>query len=128
MSRAALQRVAEATVKNWRSIEPSIFGTLFERALDATKRSQLGAHYTSAQDIASVVEPVLMEPLRREWDTARREVDGFINEENEAAARMRPGGISATPVRGGRAGPGLRQRPTSSTSPCAPCWTWKRRS
>ncbi len=89
LSRAALQRVAEATAKNWLSIEPSIFGTLFERALDATKRSQLGAHYTSADDIASVVEPVLMAPLRREWETARREVDDFINEENGDAARVR---------------------------------------
>ena len=89
LSRGALQRVAEATVKNWRSIEPSIFGTLFERALDASKRSQLGAHYTSAEDIAAVVEPVVMEPLRREWETARREVDDLVNEENEDGARAR---------------------------------------
>ena len=32
---------------------PSIFGTLFERALDASKRAQLGAHYTAAADIES---------------------------------------------------------------------------
>ena len=89
LSRGALQRVAEATVKNWRSIEPSIFGTLFERALDASKRSQLGAHYTSAEDIAAVVEPVVMEPLRREWETARRGVDDLVNEENEDGARAR---------------------------------------
>ena len=89
LSSGALQRVAEATVNNWRSIEPSIFGTLFERALDASKRSQLGAHYTSAEDIASVVEPVVMDPLRREWETARREVDDLTSEENEDGARVR---------------------------------------
>ena len=89
LSAGALQQVAEATAKNWRSIEPSIFGTLFERALDASKRSQLGAHYTSAEDIASVVEPVVMAPLRREWETARKEVDDLISEEREDAARVR---------------------------------------
>ena len=89
LTRSTLQRMAEATVKNWRSIEPSIFGTLFERALDASKRSQLGAHYTSAEDIASVVEPVVIAPLRREWETALQEVEGLFAEGNEEAARGR---------------------------------------
>jgi len=44
---------------DWASIEPAIFGTLFERSLDPSKRSQLGAHYTSTEDIALIVEPVL---------------------------------------------------------------------
>ena len=52
---------------DWSSIEPSILGTLFERSLDPSKRSQLGAHYTSREDILLLVEPVLMAPLRREW-------------------------------------------------------------
>ena len=52
---------------DWSSIEPSIFGTLFERSLDPGKRSQLGAHYTSREDILLIVEPVLMDPLRRRW-------------------------------------------------------------
>ena len=86
---AALLRLYEATAKNWRNIEPSIFGTLFERALDASKRSQLGAHYTGAADIELVVEPVVMAPLRREWEAARREVDDLVSEEREDAARAR---------------------------------------
>jgi type II restriction/modification system DNA methylase subunit YeeA len=52
---------------DWSSIEPSIFGTLFERSLDPAKRAQLGAHYTSREDILLIVEPVLMAPLRRTW-------------------------------------------------------------
>ena len=69
LSGAALLLLHQASQKDWRNIEPSIFGTLFERALDATKRSQLGAHYTSADDIMLVVEPVVMAPLRREWES-----------------------------------------------------------
>ena len=57
LSTVALQRLAEATGKNWQNIEPSIFGTLFERALDASKRAYLGAHYTGADDIMLVVDP-----------------------------------------------------------------------
>jgi type II restriction/modification system DNA methylase subunit YeeA len=59
-----LQRIA---VLDWAAIEPSIFGTLFQRSLDPSRRSQLGAHYTSKADILLIVEPVLMAPLRREW-------------------------------------------------------------
>lgn len=61
---AVLTRIASM---DWASIEPSIFGTLFERSLDPSKRSQLGAHFTSREDILLIVEPVLMAPLRREW-------------------------------------------------------------
>jgi hypothetical protein len=61
---AILERVSTL---DWSSIEPSIFGTLFERSLDPSKRSQLGAHYTSRDDIMLIVEPVLMAPLRRTW-------------------------------------------------------------
>ncbi len=75
LSTTALQRLGEACERNWRDIEPSIFGTLFERALDASKRAQTGAHYTGAEDIELVVEPVVMTPLRREWETARGEIE-----------------------------------------------------
>ena len=89
LSTVSLQRLVEAAGKNWQDIEPSIFGTLFERALDASKRSQLGAHYTSAADIMLVVEPVVIAPLRREWETARREVDNLISEEDRDGAEVR---------------------------------------
>ena len=78
LSEVSLQRLVEAVSKNWRDIEPSIFGTLFEGVMDATKRARLGAHYTSADDIMLVVEPVVMKPLRREWDEAKRDIDGLV--------------------------------------------------
>ena len=56
--------------RSWigRAVDPSIFGTLFERGMDPGKRAQIGAHYTSREDIETLVEPVVMWPLRREWD------------------------------------------------------------
>jgi hypothetical protein len=63
----AMDIIANIDALDWGQMEPSIFGTLFERGLDPSKRSQLGAHYTGKADILLIVEPVLMAPLRREW-------------------------------------------------------------
>jgi type II restriction/modification system DNA methylase subunit YeeA len=60
---------------DWSAVEPSIFGTLFERCLDPAKRGQLGAHYTGRADIETLLKPVLLDPLRREWDAARAEAE-----------------------------------------------------
>ncbi len=64
-------KLQELDALNWSDIEPAIFGTLFERVLDPDVRAALGAHYTSRADIETLVEPVLMAPLRREWETVR---------------------------------------------------------
>ena len=89
LNTVAMQRLGDAVKDNWRSIEPSIFGTLFERALDTSKRAQTGAHYTGADDIELVVEPVVMTPLRREWEEARQEVNDLLDEEDSDGARER---------------------------------------
>ena len=89
LSDSALFRLGEATQKNWRNIEPSIFGTLFERALDASKRAHLGAHYTSAEDIMLVVEPVVMAPLRAEWEAVQQEAGNLLIEDEVDAARVK---------------------------------------
>jgi hypothetical protein len=60
-----------AAKPDWSDVEPAIFGTLFERGLDPDRRSQIGAHFTSREDIETLVEPVVMQPLRREWDEYR---------------------------------------------------------
>lgn len=52
---------------NWSAIDPSIIGTLFERGLDPSKRSQLGAHYTDPATILRIVKPVVEAPLLEEW-------------------------------------------------------------
>ena len=89
ISNVAMQYLLAATQKNWQNIEPSIFGILFERVLDAEQRSQLGIHYTGADDIMLVVEPVLMTPLRREWAAARQEVENLLIEGYTDAAQTR---------------------------------------
>jgi len=67
-----------AGTQDWGSVEPAIFGTLFERSLDPAKRSQIGAHYTSREDILLVVEPVIMDPLRGQWAAVKEKVQALL--------------------------------------------------
>lgn len=75
LGRTARNKLFDASLLNWAYVEPTIFGTLFERAIDEKKRSQLGAHYTSRDDIMLIVEPVLLKPLQRQWATIRQQAD-----------------------------------------------------
>lgn len=65
----------KAAKRDWSQIEPSIFGTLFERSLNAAKRSMIGAHYTSPEDILLLIEPVIMTPLRRAWTAMQMDIE-----------------------------------------------------
>jgi hypothetical protein len=56
---------------DWRAIDPTIFGTLFERGLDPAARAPLGAHYTDTGTIAKLIEPLVSEPLAAEWAKVR---------------------------------------------------------
>ena len=63
---------------NWAEVEPAIFGALFERILAPGARAALGAHYTSRADIETLVEPVLMAPLRRDWEAVREAAEDAV--------------------------------------------------
>jgi type I restriction-modification system DNA methylase subunit len=63
-----LEVLYAAAAKDWSQVEPAIFGTLLERALEKKERSRLGAHYTPRSYVERLVRPVVMEPLRQEWD------------------------------------------------------------
>jgi type II restriction/modification system DNA methylase subunit YeeA len=70
--------LSKVSQQNWKDIEPSIFGTLFERGLDPDKRSQLGAHYTDPQSIMRLIEPVVLRPLRADWAKTKAEIEQIL--------------------------------------------------
>ena len=74
LAEADIAALRTASTLDWSAIDPSIFGTLFERGLDPAKRAQLGAHYTDPATIARLVEPVVTRPLLAEWAVAREAV------------------------------------------------------
>jgi len=92
---AQLELLIEAAKADWKAVEPAIFGTLLERALDPVERHKLGAHYTPRAYVERLVIPTIVEPLREEWsavqtaavtlakagklEEAREEVRNFLN-------------------------------------------------
>ena len=89
---------AAAAEMDWRGIDPTIFGTLFERGL-GDKRAPLGAHYTDTGTISKLVDPLVRMPLLREWDDARVKISALMKSadifgktaitKTEAAARTK---------------------------------------
>jgi type II restriction/modification system DNA methylase subunit YeeA len=75
---------------DWSQIDPSIFGTLFERFLDPEKRGQIGAHYTDADKIMMIVEPVILRPLNAEWIAAKAEIEALLNGRLQPPMREKP--------------------------------------
>jgi hypothetical protein len=71
----------------WSAIEPSIFGTLFERGLDPSKRAQIGAHYTDPQSIMRIVEPTIVYPLQETWNTIKREIEVTLSRADRRSER-----------------------------------------
>lgn len=72
---------------NWSAIEPSIFGTLFERGLDPAKRAQIGAHYTDPSSIMRIVRPAVVEPLESTWEETRQKIEHILGRPTERSSR-----------------------------------------
>lgn len=60
---------------DWAEIDPSILGTLFERGLDPSKRSQTGSHYTDREKIMMIVTPVITKPWLAEWEQSKSQIE-----------------------------------------------------
>jgi type II restriction/modification system DNA methylase subunit YeeA len=73
--------------QDWSAIDPTIFGTLFERFLDPDKRAQIGAHYTDPEKIMMIVEPVIERPLKNEWEAVKADITDILSK-----GRARDGG------------------------------------
>lgn len=75
-----------AASKDWSNVEPAIFGTLLERALDPRERSKLGAHYTPRTYVERLVVPTIIEPLRSDWELVQGQVTELRDQGNHRGA------------------------------------------
>lgn len=75
-----IQLLIDASKADWRFVEPAIFGTLLERALDPRERHKLGAHYTPRAYVERLVMPTLIEPLREQWMDIRGAAETFLRQ------------------------------------------------
>ncbi|WP_211644040.1 class I SAM-dependent DNA methyltransferase [Loktanella sp. SALINAS62] len=67
LSEVQLSLLIDAADRDWKEVEPAIFGTLLERALSPKDRHKLGAHYTPRAYVERLVNPTVIEPLRADW-------------------------------------------------------------
>lgn len=88
LSEVQLSLLIQAAEHNWREVEPAIFGTLLERALDKRQRHKLGAHYTPRAYVERLVNPTVIQPLREEWVAVQAAALTLANQGNEAEARQ----------------------------------------
>jgi hypothetical protein len=97
---------------DWKAIDPTIFGALFESGLDDRRRAEMaslfdapepedpaqpslfrapasdrgvGIHYTDEATIMKIIEPVVVAPLRRDWEGVKSEIREI--EQQRARAR-----------------------------------------
>lgn len=91
-----LQVLIEAANKDWTEVEPAIFGTLLERALNSKERAKLGAHYTPRAYVERLIGPTIMEPLRADWNGVRAAASELIGAEKAAEAKDLVEGFHAT--------------------------------
>lgn len=82
-----LRALIAAADKDWTEVEPAIFGTLLERALDAKERARLGAHYTPRAYVERLVAPVILDPLRADWAGVRVAAAELIERDRAGEAR-----------------------------------------
>lgn len=75
-----------AAKRRWGDVEPAIFGTLLEKALDPSERSQLGAHYTPRPYVDRLVIPTIMEPLRADWAEVKARVEDLRQQGDHGSA------------------------------------------
>jgi len=60
--------VLEACDRDWKTISPAIFGSMFQSVRDAKTRRELGEHYTSEENILKTLNPLFLDELRAEFE------------------------------------------------------------
>jgi SAM-dependent methyltransferase len=67
LGKEEIGELRQAASADWRDVEPAIFGTLLEQALEPSERKRLGAHYTPRDYVERLVVATIIEPLRSDW-------------------------------------------------------------
>ena len=61
------ERLLDACAIDWSAISPAIFGALFQSIMKAEERRNLGAHYTSEENIQKLIKPLFLDALWAEF-------------------------------------------------------------
>ncbi len=100
-----LDLLIDAGLKEWRDVEPAIFGTLLERALNPIERHKLGAHYTPRAYVERLVMPTIIEPLREQWTAVQAAAVTLAHRGEAVRGPRRGSGLPPRAVRHDRLDP-----------------------
>ena len=70
---AMREALLDACALDWSAISPAIFGSLFQSIMDAKARRNLGAHYTSEENILKLIGPLFLDDLHAEFDKVKNQ-------------------------------------------------------
>jgi hypothetical protein len=87
LKREDIGELLVAAKADWRQVEPAIFGTLLEQALDIKERARLGAHYTPRAFVERLVVATVIEPLRADWMISLATAERLYSEKKTEEAR-----------------------------------------
>ena len=65
---------------DWAKVSPAIFGSMFQGVMDPKQRRDLGAHYTSEENILKLIRPLFLDELWEEYNKVkgnRRQLERF---------------------------------------------------
>ena len=68
---AMREALLDACALDWSAISPAIFGSLFQSIMDVQARRNLGAHYTSEENIRKLIGPLFLDELHAEFERVR---------------------------------------------------------
>jgi hypothetical protein len=69
-SRIARSYLLRAAELNWQQINPDIFGSMIQAVAEDEERGELGMHYTSVPNILKVLNPLFLDDLREQLESA----------------------------------------------------------
>jgi type I restriction-modification system DNA methylase subunit len=81
LTKREIELLEVACSKNWRHINPAIFGTIFEQGMEKEERHVKGAHYTHETDIKKIIDPVIVQP----WQNRINSIMGDFESKNKKA-------------------------------------------
>ena len=68
---AMREAMLDCCALDWSAISPAIFGALFQSIMDAKARRNIGAHYTSEENILKLIQPLFLDALWEEFNRAK---------------------------------------------------------
>ena len=80
----------ECCVLDWSKISPAIFGAMFQKVIELdekSRRREMGAHYTSEENILKLINSLFLNDLKAEFETVKHHKNTLFEFHKKLASR-----------------------------------------